>query len=133
MPADCSECARYRAAGAAAGAAARSALQQPECRPARWRYTCRDRGDARPLLEHNVDRAMNPASTMKLVTTLAGLELLGPNYMWRTEAWLDGTLTGDVLEGNLVLKGYGDPEAHNGEFLAVPARAARARAARDPR
>ena len=67
-------------------------------------------GRSRPLVEHNVDRAMNPASTMKLLTTLAGLELLGPNFTWRTEAWLDGTLNGDVLQGNLVLKGYGDPK-----------------------
>jgi D-alanyl-D-alanine carboxypeptidase/D-alanyl-D-alanine-endopeptidase (penicillin-binding protein 4) len=64
----------------------------------------------RPIVEHNVDRAMNPASTMKLITTLAGLELLGPSFVWRTEAWLDGPLNGDVLDGNLVLKGYGDPK-----------------------
>ncbi|HTO44610.1 MAG TPA: D-alanyl-D-alanine carboxypeptidase/D-alanyl-D-alanine-endopeptidase [Burkholderiales bacterium] len=67
-------------------------------------------GAAQPLLEHNADRSMNPASVMKLLTTLAGLELLGPNYTWRTEAWLDGPLTGEVLQGNLVLKGYGDPK-----------------------
>ena len=35
---------------------------------------------------------MNPASTMKLLTTYAGLELLGPAYTWKTEAWLDGKL-----------------------------------------
>lgn len=67
-------------------------------------------GGPRPLIEHNAERPMNPASTMKLVTTLAGLELLGPSFVWRTEAWVDGTLNGDVLEGNLVLKGYGDPK-----------------------
>jgi D-alanyl-D-alanine carboxypeptidase/D-alanyl-D-alanine-endopeptidase (penicillin-binding protein 4) len=67
-------------------------------------------GAARPLVEHNADRPMNPASTMKLVTTLGGLELLGPSFVWRTEAWLDGALNGDVLDGNLVLKGYGDPK-----------------------
>jgi D-alanyl-D-alanine carboxypeptidase/D-alanyl-D-alanine-endopeptidase (penicillin-binding protein 4) len=67
-------------------------------------------GATRPVLEHNANRAMNPASTMKLLTTLAGLELLGPNYTWHTDVWLDGTLTGDVLQGNLVLKGYGDPK-----------------------
>ena len=67
-------------------------------------------GAARPLVEHNAERPMNPASTMKLVTTLAGLELLGPSFVWRTEAWLDGSLNGDVLDGNLVLKGYGDPK-----------------------
>ena len=67
-------------------------------------------GATQPLIEHNADRAMNPASAMKLLTTLAGLELLGPNYTWRTEAWLDGALSGDVVQGNLVLKGYGDPK-----------------------
>jgi len=67
-------------------------------------------GAARPLLEFNANRPMNPASTMKLLTTLAGLELLGPNFTWRTDAWLEGTLAGDVLQGNLILKGYGDPK-----------------------
>ena len=67
-------------------------------------------GADRPLFAWNADRSMNPASTMKLVTTLAALELLGPAYVWRTEAYADGTLTGDTLNGNLVLKGYGDPK-----------------------
>ena len=67
-------------------------------------------GAPQPLLVHNADRAMSPASTMKLLTTLAGLELLGPNFTWRTDAWIDGTLTGDVLDGNFILKGYGDPK-----------------------
>jgi serine-type D-Ala-D-Ala carboxypeptidase/endopeptidase (penicillin-binding protein 4) len=62
------------------------------------------------LLEVAPDRAMNPASVMKLLTTFAALELLGPGYTWKTEAYLDGTLEGDRLRGNLVLKGYGDPK-----------------------
>ena len=67
-------------------------------------------GADHPLFAWNADRSMNPASTMKLVTTLAALELLGPAYVWRTEAYADGTLSGDTLNGNLVLKGYGDPK-----------------------
>jgi D-alanyl-D-alanine carboxypeptidase/D-alanyl-D-alanine-endopeptidase (penicillin-binding protein 4) len=63
-----------------------------------------------PVLEWNAERAFSPASTMKLLTTLAALDLLGPAYVWRTEVYADGTLDGDVLNGNLVLKGYGDPE-----------------------
>jgi len=55
------------------------------------------------------DRALNPASTIKLLTTFAALDQLGPAYQWATEIYADGTLTGDVLNGNLVLKGYGDP------------------------
>ena len=55
------------------------------------------------------DRALNPASTIKLLTTFAALDQLGPAYQWATEIYADGTLTGDVLNGNLVLRGYGDP------------------------
>jgi D-alanyl-D-alanine carboxypeptidase/D-alanyl-D-alanine-endopeptidase (penicillin-binding protein 4) len=64
----------------------------------------------REVLSFGADRALNPASAMKLLTTFAALELLGPAHAWKTEAWLDGTLDGDRLEGNLVLKGYGDPK-----------------------
>ncbi|MBI4937501.1 MAG: D-alanyl-D-alanine carboxypeptidase/D-alanyl-D-alanine-endopeptidase [Nitrosomonadales bacterium] len=63
-----------------------------------------------PLIEVNAKAPMNPASTMKLLTTYAGLELLGPAYTWKTEAWLDGKLEQGVLQGDLVLKGYGDPK-----------------------
>jgi len=52
---------------------------------------------------------MNPASTMKLVTTLAGLEILGPQYVWRTEALAVAPLNQGVLEGDLYLRGNGDP------------------------
>lgn len=67
--------------------------------------------DARtPLLDRNARQAMNPASTMKLLTTFAALEMLGPAYHWKTEAYLDGKLENGVLQGNLVFKGYGDPK-----------------------
>lgn len=63
-----------------------------------------------PLISQNARRAMNPASTMKLLTTFAALETLGPAYRWKTEVYLDGTLKDGVLQGNLVFKGYGDPK-----------------------
>lgn len=62
------------------------------------------------LLAHGADRALNPASAIKLVTTFAALEILGPSHVWRTEAWMDGTLNGDRLDGNLFFKGYGNPK-----------------------
>jgi hypothetical protein len=65
---------------------------------------------------------MSPASTMKLVTTFAGLELLRPEYRWKTEAYADGTIAGGVLEGNLVLKGYGDPKITIEQFQELIAR-----------
>lgn len=63
----------------------------------------------KPLLAVNASRPRNPASVAKLVTTLAALDLLGPAYTWKTEAYLDGALSGGRLDGDLVFKGYGDP------------------------
>lgn len=64
----------------------------------------------RPLLAIGAERPLNPASTIKLITTYAALELLGPAYTWSTEAYADGDLAQGVLAGNLILKGYGDPK-----------------------
>ncbi len=64
----------------------------------------------KPLVAHQASQPMNPASTMKLVTTYAALELLGPTYTWKTEAYAGGKLEGGVLQGDLILKGYGDPK-----------------------
>lgn len=62
------------------------------------------------LIALNTQRPMNPASTMKLLTTYAALDMLGPAYAWKTEAWIDGELKDGVLKGDLILKGYGDPK-----------------------
>ncbi|MGO3530646.1 D-alanyl-D-alanine carboxypeptidase/D-alanyl-D-alanine endopeptidase [Pseudomonas helleri] len=58
----------------------------------------------------NADVSVNPASTMKLVTTYAALEMLGPTHQWKTEFYTDGTLNNGILQGNLYLKGGGDPK-----------------------
>ena len=65
---------------------------------------------SRPVITQNAKLAMNPASIMKLLTTYAGLEILGPAYRWKTEAYLDGKLENGILYGDLVFKGYGDPK-----------------------
>lgn len=70
----------------------------------------REIGARTPLVSINAGQAMNPASTMKLLTTYAGLDLLGPSYTWKTEAYLDGKLENGVLRGDLIIKGYGDPK-----------------------
>ena len=57
----------------------------------------------------NEHQSMNPASTMKIATTMAGLELLGPQHVWRTEALVAAPLQQGVLEGDLWLRGSGDP------------------------
>ncbi len=67
-----------------------------------------------PRLAWQPDRLVNPASLMKLVTAYAALELLGPAYAWKTPLWLAGPVREPgprgVLEGDLVIKGSGDPK-----------------------
>ena len=64
----------------------------------------------RPLFAYDANRARSPASVMKLVTTFAALEILGPDYRWRTNAYLGGPLVDGELRGDLILKGDGDPK-----------------------
>jgi serine-type D-Ala-D-Ala carboxypeptidase/endopeptidase (penicillin-binding protein 4) len=70
----------------------------------------REIGADAPTISYGVDRPLNPASTMKLVTTYAALELLGPAYTWTTDVYAAGTLQTEVLSGDLIIKGYGDPK-----------------------
>ena len=68
-----------------------------------------DVDSGRLVLSENPDTARSPASTIKVVTTFAALDLLGPSYTWHTRASTQGTLHNGVLEGDLVLQGGGDP------------------------
>jgi D-alanyl-D-alanine carboxypeptidase/D-alanyl-D-alanine-endopeptidase (penicillin-binding protein 4) len=63
----------------------------------------------RTLFVQNGMTPLNPASTMKLVTTQAALQLLGPAYTWKTAAYLTGSQRSDVVDGDLVIRGGGDP------------------------
>jgi len=62
------------------------------------------------LVSHEAKAPMHPASVMKLFTTFAALELLGPAFTFRTDALVTGELSGGVLAGDLVIRGGGDPK-----------------------
>ncbi|WP_233575516.1 D-alanyl-D-alanine carboxypeptidase/D-alanyl-D-alanine-endopeptidase [Noviherbaspirillum saxi] len=62
------------------------------------------------MVASNDTTSLNPASTMKLVTSNAALEILGPTFSWKTQAYASGSLQGDVLNGDLIIKGSGDPK-----------------------
>jgi D-alanyl-D-alanine carboxypeptidase/D-alanyl-D-alanine-endopeptidase (penicillin-binding protein 4) len=66
--------------------------------------------DAAPRLGHRAGVPMQSASVIKLVTTFAGLELLGPAYTWRTPVYVEGVVRAGVLQGNVYIQGQGDPK-----------------------
>ena len=66
------------------------------------------RGDT--LYAHNAGVPLLPASTMKMLTSAAAFEELGPRYQFSTDVLYDGTLSPDgTLSGNVYLRGDGDP------------------------
>jgi len=70
----------------------------------------REVGGVAPLVAHRGAVPMNPASTMKVVTTLVGLDVLTPNYTWVTTFSTTSRIEGGVLRGPLYVRGSGDPK-----------------------
>ncbi len=64
----------------------------------------------RARLRHRADVPMNPASVMKMVTTMAALDTLGGSYTWKTRFYADAPVVDGTLQGNLYIQGGGDPK-----------------------
>ena len=62
------------------------------------------------LIHWQANIPMNPASTMKLVTSLAAMEVLGPQYRWKTDLLTNGQIQNETLKGDLLIRGSGDPK-----------------------
>ena len=62
------------------------------------------------VIDWQEDVGMNPASTMKLLTSLAAMEILGPQYRWKTDIFTNGKIQADTLKGDLLIRGSGDPK-----------------------
>ena len=63
-----------------------------------------------PVISHRADAPMNPASVMKLVTSYAALDLLGPAFTFHTDVLVTGTLADGILDGDVFIRGGGDPK-----------------------
>lgn len=86
-----------------------SAIGAPEWRNARWGVLMVDAASGDTLYAHDADRLFMPASNQKLLTAAVALQILGPNYRWRTPVSLHGTQSGAVWRGDLLVTGSGDP------------------------
>jgi serine-type D-Ala-D-Ala carboxypeptidase/endopeptidase (penicillin-binding protein 4) len=71
------------------------------------------------LAESGADRLINPASNAKMVTSAAALATLKPEFRFKTEYYVQGSLKDGVLYGNLVVRGYGDPSIVSERLLKV--------------
>ena len=79
----------------------------------------REIGQQDPALAVNPETPFNPASVIKIIPTLAALELLGPAYRWKTEVYTLGDIRDGVLQGDLLFKGYGDPHLVIEDFRKI--------------
>lgn len=79
--------------------------------------------DGRVLASHLPDEPMNPASVLKVGTSLWALERLGPDYRFETRFYARGTLDPQrgILKGDLVVHGGADPDfqVENGFLVAA--------------
>jgi D-alanyl-D-alanine carboxypeptidase/D-alanyl-D-alanine-endopeptidase (penicillin-binding protein 4) len=73
------------------------------------------------LYRHGSDRRQQPASNAKLVTSVAALEVLGPDYRFTTTVGATGRTSGPVLRGDLYLRGTGDPTMLAADYDALAA------------
>lgn len=89
--------------------------QDTVLRNASFSYLIYDMTDDSVLAEKNPDLSLVPASTIKLFTSAAALELLGPGTRFRTRLLYDGTIVNRQLKGDLIIKGGGDPTFCFGE------------------
>ena len=99
----------WAAAGAEVPAPVAAVIAAQRLPPSAVSFAVVDPDSGRLVLGQNPDTPRSPASTIKVVTTFAALDLLGPAYTWHTRASIRGALDGGVLDGDLILQGGGDP------------------------
>jgi serine-type D-Ala-D-Ala carboxypeptidase/endopeptidase (penicillin-binding protein 4) len=74
-----------------------------------WGVHVADARTGEVLYARNPNVPLMPASVQKILTSLGALEFLGPDYRYRTRLYFDGRIRDGVLEGDLIIRGSGDP------------------------
>jgi D-alanyl-D-alanine carboxypeptidase/D-alanyl-D-alanine-endopeptidase (penicillin-binding protein 4) len=87
--------------------------------PARAGILVADLETGAPVFAHRADELLNPASNTKILTTVAALGILGPNYRFATEVTFERDLERGVLAGSLFLRGKGDPSLDTGRLFGI--------------
>lgn len=103
-------------AGAQTPAPIKWLLQAPYMRGASFSLVVKDVQEGRTVYSYDTDRLQSPASVLKTVATATALEILGEDYRYPTTLEYDGILENGTLEGNLYIKGSGDPSLGSSHF-----------------
>ena len=103
-------------AGAQTPAPVKWLLQAPYMRGASFSLVVKDVQEGRTVYSYDTDRLQSPASVLKTVATATALEILGEEYRYPTTLEYDGILENGTLEGNLYIKGSGDPSLGSSHF-----------------
>ena len=103
-------------AGAQTPAPVKWLLQAPYMRGASFSLVVKDVQEGRTVYSYDMDRLQSPASVLKTVATATALEILGEDYRYPTTLEYDGILENGTLEGNLYIKGSGDPSLGSSHF-----------------
>ncbi|MGH3544329.1 MAG: D-alanyl-D-alanine carboxypeptidase/D-alanyl-D-alanine endopeptidase [Mycobacteriales bacterium] len=94
-------------------------LSDPRLAAAKVGVDVRSASDDTSLYSRGVDEAVMPASNAKLFTAATALDVLGPDYQFRTTVHAAGKLTGSTLYGDLTLRGTGDPTVRPDDYDAL--------------
>ena len=84
-------------------------ISQPEYKNAFVGIQVEDIASGEILFSYNGNKLMIPASTLKIVTSAAALEILGAGYRFKTKIGFSGKILNNRLNGNLIVIGGGDP------------------------
>lgn len=103
-------------AGAQTPAPVKWLLQAPYMRGASFSLVVKDVQEGKTVYSYDTDRLQSPASVLKTVATATALEILGEDYRYPTTLEYDGILESGTLEGNLYIKGSGDPSLGSSHF-----------------
>jgi D-alanyl-D-alanine carboxypeptidase/D-alanyl-D-alanine-endopeptidase (penicillin-binding protein 4) len=99
-------------------------LADPALNGATVSVMVRDARSGSTLYQHNPRARLIPASNLKLLTTAAAMDVLGPQYRFSTQLLSNGTQQGERLAGNLYLRGLGDPTTQFADYQALAAQLA---------
>ncbi len=84
-------------------------FSDPNFSNAQWGVVIQSLETGEYFYKRNENKLFIPASDLKLFTTAAGLFLLGPDYRFSTNIYINGNIDGSILDGDLVIEGRGDP------------------------